>query len=210
MQGGNLSLVSWHLFSASEGILGWSGPKSHSTEQLKNGALSSLSSASANITWAIVPSAAQDVQALQPNTEVSVLGLCRTLVRHRPCVMVDTFIDKLLYFVFMVYSLFEITCENDKFHVKVHFKTLKNVLMILFCAFASWVSKLWQVYNFFPNLKSNLQTVSTHFYLLVQKRKLFIYFSFWFEIDRRLLACYLFFHVALCSWASLEYSWLFF
>ncbi|KFW12636.1 Oxysterol-binding protein-related protein 10, partial [Eurypyga helias] len=30
---------------SSEGILGWPGPKSHSTEQLKNGALSSLSSA---------------------------------------------------------------------------------------------------------------------------------------------------------------------
>uniref|UniRef100_A0A663EDI6 Oxysterol-binding protein n=1 Tax=Aquila chrysaetos chrysaetos TaxID=223781 RepID=A0A663EDI6_AQUCH len=56
---------------SSEGILGWPGPKSHSTEQLKNGALSSLSSASASITWAIVPSAAQDGQALQPNTEHS-------------------------------------------------------------------------------------------------------------------------------------------
>ncbi|KAM9386602.1 oxysterol-binding protein-related protein 10 [Phaethornis superciliosus] len=56
---------------SSESILGWPGPKSHSTEQLKNGALSSLSSASANITWAIVPSAAQDGQALQPNTELS-------------------------------------------------------------------------------------------------------------------------------------------
>ncbi|NWJ11112.1 OSB10 protein, partial [Crypturellus undulatus] len=56
---------------SSEGILGWPGPKSHSTEQLKNGALSSLSSASASITWAIVPSAAQDGQTLQPSTEVS-------------------------------------------------------------------------------------------------------------------------------------------
>ncbi|NXD69953.1 OSB10 protein, partial [Eolophus roseicapillus] len=56
---------------SSEGILGWSGPKSHSTEQLKNGALSSLSTASASITWAIVPSAAQDGPALQPNTEHS-------------------------------------------------------------------------------------------------------------------------------------------
>ncbi|XP_010189247.1 PREDICTED: oxysterol-binding protein-related protein 10-like, partial [Mesitornis unicolor] len=56
---------------SSEGILGWPGPKSHSTEQLKNGALSSLSSASANLTWAIVPSAVQDGQALQPNTEHS-------------------------------------------------------------------------------------------------------------------------------------------
>ncbi|NXC12923.1 OSB10 protein, partial [Corythaeola cristata] len=62
---------------SSEGILGWPGPKSHSTEQLKNGALSSLSSASANITWAIVPSAAQDGQALQANTEVSMLRLYR-------------------------------------------------------------------------------------------------------------------------------------
>ncbi|XP_010130966.1 PREDICTED: oxysterol-binding protein-related protein 10-like [Buceros rhinoceros silvestris] len=56
---------------SSEGILGWPGTKSHSTEQLKNGALSSLSSASANITWAIVPSVAQDGQAVQPNTEGS-------------------------------------------------------------------------------------------------------------------------------------------
>ncbi|KAK2515947.1 hypothetical protein Q9233_013946 [Columba guinea] len=61
----------------SEGILGWAGPKSHSTEQLKNGALSSLSSASANITWAIVPSAAQDGQAVQPNTEHSASELIR-------------------------------------------------------------------------------------------------------------------------------------
>uniref|UniRef100_A0A674KFK5 Oxysterol-binding protein n=2 Tax=Terrapene triunguis TaxID=2587831 RepID=A0A674KFK5_9SAUR len=51
-------------------ILGWHGPKSHSTE-LKNGAFSSLSSASANITWAIVPTATQDGQTLQPNTEHS-------------------------------------------------------------------------------------------------------------------------------------------
>ncbi|TFK11834.1 G1/S-specific cyclin-D1 [Platysternon megacephalum] len=54
----------------SENILGWHGPKSHSTE-LKNGAFSSLSSASANITWAIVPTATQDGQTLQPNTEHS-------------------------------------------------------------------------------------------------------------------------------------------
>nr|XP_025046075.1 oxysterol-binding protein-related protein 10 [Pelodiscus sinensis] len=55
---------------SSENILGWHGPKSHSAE-LKNGALSSLSSASANITWAIVPSASEDGQTLQPNTEHS-------------------------------------------------------------------------------------------------------------------------------------------
>ncbi|CAM4518572.1 oxysterol-binding protein-related protein 10 isoform X1 [Caretta caretta] len=54
----------------SENILGWHGPKSHSTE-LKNSALSSLSSASANITWAIVPTATQDEQTLPPNTEHS-------------------------------------------------------------------------------------------------------------------------------------------
>uniref|UniRef100_A0A8C8S397 Oxysterol-binding protein n=1 Tax=Pelusios castaneus TaxID=367368 RepID=A0A8C8S397_9SAUR len=54
----------------SENILGWPGPKSHSTE-LKNGALSSLSSASANLTWAIVPTATQDGQTLQLNTEHS-------------------------------------------------------------------------------------------------------------------------------------------
>ncbi|XP_050794342.1 oxysterol-binding protein-related protein 10 [Gopherus flavomarginatus] len=54
----------------SENILGWPGPKSHSTE-LKNGAFSSLSSASANITWAFVPAATQDGQTLHPNTEHS-------------------------------------------------------------------------------------------------------------------------------------------
>lgn len=133
----NLSLLSWSLFSASEGILGWPGPKSHSTEQLRNGALSSLSSASANITWAIVPSAAQEAPALQPNAEVSVLDLCRVLVRHPPCVMVDTSIDKLLCFVFILYSLFEVTCENDKCHAKVHSKNFKNMLMLLSCAFIS-------------------------------------------------------------------------
>ncbi|CAM5111788.1 unnamed protein product [Natator depressus] len=54
----------------SENILGWHGPKSHSTE-LKNSALSSLSSASATITWAVVPAAPQDGQTLPPNTEHS-------------------------------------------------------------------------------------------------------------------------------------------
>ncbi|NXH17542.1 OSB10 protein, partial [Bucco capensis] len=72
---------------SSEGILGWPGPKSHSTEQMKNGALSSLSSASANITWAIVPSVAQDGQALQPNTEVSMLASELILVEDE---MTDT------------------------------------------------------------------------------------------------------------------------
>ncbi|XP_006030272.1 oxysterol-binding protein-related protein 10 [Alligator sinensis] len=55
----------------SENILGWHGPKSHSTDELKNGALSSLSSASASLTWAIVPTAMQDGQALQSNSENS-------------------------------------------------------------------------------------------------------------------------------------------
>ncbi|XP_019364251.1 PREDICTED: oxysterol-binding protein-related protein 10 [Gavialis gangeticus] len=55
----------------SENILGWHGPKSHSTDELKNGALSSLSSASASLTWAIVPTAMQDGQALHSNNENS-------------------------------------------------------------------------------------------------------------------------------------------
>uniref|UniRef100_A0A7M4EAB5 Oxysterol-binding protein n=1 Tax=Crocodylus porosus TaxID=8502 RepID=A0A7M4EAB5_CROPO len=56
---------------AEQNILGWHGPKSHSTDELKNGALSSLSSASASLTWAIVPTAMQDGQALQLNNENS-------------------------------------------------------------------------------------------------------------------------------------------
>lgn len=65
------------------------------------------------------------------------LAFSRALVRHRPCVMVDTFIDKLSYFVSIVYSLFEVTRENDKFHAKVHSKNLKNMLMLLFYVFIS-------------------------------------------------------------------------
>ncbi|XP_046530650.1 oxysterol-binding protein-related protein 10 isoform X3 [Equus quagga] len=59
-----------HKPGASENILGWHGPKSHSTEQLKNGTLGSLPSASANITWAILPNSAEDEQTLQPEPEV--------------------------------------------------------------------------------------------------------------------------------------------
>ncbi|XP_070247926.1 oxysterol-binding protein-related protein 10 isoform X2 [Myotis yumanensis] len=55
-----------HKPVASENILGWPGPKSHSTEQLKNGTFGSLPSASANITWAILPNTAEDEQAFQP------------------------------------------------------------------------------------------------------------------------------------------------
>ncbi|XP_008592639.1 PREDICTED: inactive N-acetylated-alpha-linked acidic dipeptidase-like protein 2 [Galeopterus variegatus] len=47
-----------------ENILGWHGPKSHSTEQLKNGTLGSLPSASANITWAILPNSTEDEATL--------------------------------------------------------------------------------------------------------------------------------------------------
>ncbi|XP_054335459.1 oxysterol-binding protein-related protein 10 isoform X5 [Pongo pygmaeus] len=54
---------------ASENILGWHGPKSHSTEQLKNGTLGSLPSASANITWAILPNSTEDEQTSQPEPE---------------------------------------------------------------------------------------------------------------------------------------------
>ncbi|XP_034518015.1 oxysterol-binding protein-related protein 10 isoform X2 [Ailuropoda melanoleuca] len=59
-----------HKAGASENILGWHGPKSHSTEQLKNGTLGSLPSASANITWAILPQSAEDEPSLQPEPEV--------------------------------------------------------------------------------------------------------------------------------------------
>uniref|UniRef100_H0XZJ0 Oxysterol-binding protein n=1 Tax=Otolemur garnettii TaxID=30611 RepID=H0XZJ0_OTOGA len=58
-----------HKPGASENILGWHGPKSHSTEQMKNGTLGSLPSASANITWAILPNSAEDEQTLQPEPE---------------------------------------------------------------------------------------------------------------------------------------------
>ncbi|XP_034985968.2 oxysterol-binding protein-related protein 10 isoform X1 [Zootoca vivipara] len=49
---------------SSESFLGWHGPKSHSTEQLKNGALSSLTVASANLTWPGVPSKPQEAQTI--------------------------------------------------------------------------------------------------------------------------------------------------
>ncbi|XP_061442024.1 oxysterol-binding protein-related protein 10 isoform X2 [Rhineura floridana] len=49
---------------SSENILGWQGPKSHSTEQLKNGAVSSLTAASSNLTWPVVPTMTQDGQTL--------------------------------------------------------------------------------------------------------------------------------------------------
>ncbi|XP_064445042.1 oxysterol-binding protein-related protein 10 isoform X2 [Mirounga angustirostris] len=59
-----------HKPGASENILGWHGPKSHSTEQLKNGTLGSLPSTSANITWAILPDSAAEEQSLPPEPEV--------------------------------------------------------------------------------------------------------------------------------------------
>ncbi|XP_036990558.2 oxysterol-binding protein-related protein 10 isoform X2 [Artibeus jamaicensis] len=58
-----------HKPAASENILGWHGPKSHSTEPLKNGTFGSLPSASANITWAILPNSAEEEQAFQPEPE---------------------------------------------------------------------------------------------------------------------------------------------
>ncbi|XP_066861945.1 oxysterol-binding protein-related protein 10 isoform X3 [Kogia breviceps] len=59
-----------HRPGASESILGWHGPKSHSTEQLKNGTLGSLPSASASITWAILPNSVEDEQSCPPEPEV--------------------------------------------------------------------------------------------------------------------------------------------
>uniref|UniRef100_A0A6I8NHJ7 Oxysterol-binding protein n=1 Tax=Ornithorhynchus anatinus TaxID=9258 RepID=A0A6I8NHJ7_ORNAN len=57
----------------SENILGWQGPKSHSSEQLKNGALGSLPSANTSMSWAIIPTMemAQDCQTLHPDPEDS-------------------------------------------------------------------------------------------------------------------------------------------
>ncbi|KAM9669157.1 oxysterol-binding protein-related protein 10-like [Dama dama] len=61
--------LSSHRPGASESILGWHGPKSHSTEQLKNGTLGSLPSASASITWAILPNSTEDEQTFPPEPE---------------------------------------------------------------------------------------------------------------------------------------------
>ncbi|XP_031199010.1 oxysterol-binding protein-related protein 10 isoform X1 [Mastomys coucha] len=58
-----------HKPGASETILGWHGPTSHSTDQLKNGTLGSLPSASANITWAILPNSAEEEHSSQPEPE---------------------------------------------------------------------------------------------------------------------------------------------
>uniref|UniRef100_A0A2K6TQT6 Oxysterol-binding protein n=1 Tax=Saimiri boliviensis boliviensis TaxID=39432 RepID=A0A2K6TQT6_SAIBB len=63
------SQYSGQLHEVRENILGWHGPKSHSTEQLKNGTLGSLPSASANITWAILPNSTEDEQTSQPEPE---------------------------------------------------------------------------------------------------------------------------------------------
>ncbi|XP_004588314.2 oxysterol-binding protein-related protein 10 isoform X2 [Ochotona princeps] len=59
-----------HKPGAPENILGWHGPKSHSTEQLRNGTLGSLPPASANITWAVLPNSAEDGQTPQPEPEL--------------------------------------------------------------------------------------------------------------------------------------------
>ncbi|KAM4028943.1 oxysterol-binding protein-related protein 10 isoform 2-T2 [Anomaloglossus baeobatrachus] len=53
----------------SESILGWQGPKSHSTENLKNGSFSSLPTATANLTWPILPSMPKDYQILDQDIE---------------------------------------------------------------------------------------------------------------------------------------------
>lgn len=62
--------TSFSLF-ISETILGWHGPTSHSADQLKNGTLGSLPSASANITWAILPNSSEEEHGSQPEPEVS-------------------------------------------------------------------------------------------------------------------------------------------
>ncbi|XP_053323980.1 oxysterol-binding protein-related protein 10 isoform X2 [Spea bombifrons] len=54
---------------SSDNILSWHGPKSHSTENLKNGSLTSLPSSSANLTWPMLPSMPQDYQIFDCNIE---------------------------------------------------------------------------------------------------------------------------------------------
>ncbi|XP_056376063.1 oxysterol-binding protein-related protein 10 isoform X1 [Hyla sarda] len=53
----------------SESILGWHGPMSHSTENLNNGSFSSLPTATANLTWPILPSMPKDYQILNQDFE---------------------------------------------------------------------------------------------------------------------------------------------
>ncbi|KAG9476117.1 hypothetical protein GDO78_002939 [Eleutherodactylus coqui] len=53
----------------SENILGWHGPKSHSTENLKNGSFSSLPTATANLTWPMLPSMPKDYHILDQDIE---------------------------------------------------------------------------------------------------------------------------------------------
>lgn len=63
-----------HKPGASESILGWHGPTSQSTDQLRNGTLGSLPSASANITWAILPNSAEEEQSSQLEPETQALN----------------------------------------------------------------------------------------------------------------------------------------
>lgn len=81
-----------------------------------------------------------------------------------------------------------------------------SVLLLLWGA---QVSRLWQVYNVFPNLKSNQQIVNTYFCPLMQIKAIYLFFVLAWGRQETLLACYLLFHVAVSSWASLEYSRLF-
>ncbi|XP_053570228.1 oxysterol-binding protein-related protein 10 [Bombina bombina] len=53
-----------------ENIMGWHGQKSHSTENIKNESLSSLPSASANLTWPMLPSTPQEYHMLTQDIEV--------------------------------------------------------------------------------------------------------------------------------------------
>ncbi|KAM8967074.1 oxysterol-binding protein-related protein 10 [Pelodytes ibericus] len=61
--------------ATTESILGWPGPKSPSSENLKNGSFSSLPSSSTNLTWPILPSLQdyqihdQDLEAGPPEAE---------------------------------------------------------------------------------------------------------------------------------------------
>ncbi|XP_077772468.1 oxysterol-binding protein-related protein 10 isoform X3 [Podarcis muralis] len=81
---------------SSESFLGWHGPKSHSTEQLKNGALSSLTVASANLTWPGVPSKPQEAQTISslleegtPRNRRQVLASTPVLCSTRDLILVE-------------------------------------------------------------------------------------------------------------------------
>lgn len=61
-----------------ESILGWHGPKSHSTENLRNGTFSSLPTTASNLTWPILSSMPKDYQ-IDQDDEVSLISKHRSI-----------------------------------------------------------------------------------------------------------------------------------